>query len=186
MKKSKKIVDIASYILLGILTTLLIMAVVSALTGSVFPLLIVKSGSMEPVLERGDIILIEKVDPKNIVADPVKGDIIVFYKPGTDILIVHRAIQRTSNGFITKGDANNFPDAFSPISPEYIVGRWTGIKIPSWTGLGLLLLFLKGEIYAPYGKIVLITLLIINVILIVRDIFSRLRRSAQKEQSKEY
>jgi len=182
LKKISKILDLLMFTLLIILFGLLISAIIYNIRGEVFPVLVVKSGSMEPVLSRGDVIIIENVSSENIKADPVNGDIIVFYKPGTNVLIVHRAIHKVKEGFITKGDANVGSDHFSPISPEYIVGRWTGIKIPSWTGLGYLSLFLRGEIYPPYGKIILVVLIILNVFLIVKDVFSRLKKNAQKEK----
>lgn len=182
MRKLGRIFDTLMIVLLILLFGFLIFAVVYNVRGEVFPMLVVKSGSMEPVLYRGDVIIIEKVSPQDIRADPTNGDVIVFYKPGTSILIVHRAIHKVDTGFITKGDANVASDYFSPISSEYIVGRWTGIKIPYWTGVGYLSLFLRGEIYPPYGRIVLVILIIINVFLIVRDVFSRMKKNNRREK----
>ncbi|MEN2975468.1 MAG: signal peptidase I [Candidatus Caldarchaeales archaeon] len=185
MGKIKKAFNIIVFATLIILLGLLLAAAISSLTGEVFPLLVVKSGSMEPVLRRGDIILIEKIDPDKIRADIINGDIIVFYKPGTNLLIVHRAIEKVEDGYITKGDANMGSDYFSPIPPENIVGRWTGFKIPYWSGLGYLSLFLRGELYPPYGRIVLIVLIAINVILIVRDVVLRVKKNVQEEKKVE-
>lgn len=185
MKKTGKILNFFTYALLIMLFGLLILALVYNVGGEVFPILVVKSGSMEPVLYRGDVIIIEKVSPEDIRADPANGDVIVFYKPGTSTLIVHRAVNKVNNGFITKGDANAGSDYFSPIPPECIVGRWTGIKIPYWTGLGYLSLFLRGEIYPPYGRVVLIMLIIINLFLIVKDVFSRGKKNGQEERTVE-
>jgi signal peptidase len=182
LKKLSKILDLFMFTLLIILFGLLIFAMIYSVRGEVFPILVVKSGSMEPILSRGDVIIIQSVSPENINADPVNGDIIVFYKPGTNVLIVHRAIQKVNGGFITKGDANTSSDYFSPIPPQYIIGRWTGIKIPYWTGLGYLSLFLRGEIYPPCGKIVLIVLIILNVFLIVKDVVSRVKKNSRKEK----
>jgi len=111
------------FTLLIILFGLLIFAMIYSIRGEVFPILVVKSGSMEPVLSRGDVIIIQDVSPENINADPVNGDIIVFYKPGTNVLIVHRAVRKVNEGFITKGDANTSSDYFSPIPPEYIIAK---------------------------------------------------------------
>ncbi|MEM2818523.1 MAG: signal peptidase I [Nitrososphaerota archaeon] len=185
MKRLGRILDTFVIVLLILLFGLLILAAVYSVKGEVFPILVVKSGSMEPVLYRGDVIIIEKVTPEEIRADPVNGDVIVFYKPGTSILIVHRAIREVDAGFITKGDANTGSDYFSPVPPEYIVGRWTGVKIPYWTGLGYLSLFLRGEIYPPYGRIVLVILIIVNVFLIVKDVFSRVKKSGRREKTVE-
>jgi signal peptidase I len=45
---------------------------------------------MLPTLNIGDLIIVQKIDPAQIHADPLTGDILV-YKRG-DELIVHRAI----------------------------------------------------------------------------------------------
>ena len=73
----------------------------------------VRSGSMEPTFNTGDLIVLGKVDASDIK----KGDVITFKrpdKPGT--LVTHRvvAIETTKGGkqFETKGDANKTPDAW--------------------------------------------------------------------------
>lgn len=182
MGRREKAANSAAFIITIMLLGILLLAIIYNLSGEVFPLLVVKSGSMEPVLVRGDIIIMERIDPEMVRVGPVDGDVIIFYKPGTKTLIVHRAVGRVENGFITKGDANPGIDYFSPIPPENVVGRWTGIKIPYWTGLGYLSLFLRGEIYPPYGRIVLVLLLLINIIIIVRDILSRVKKDSQGEK----
>jgi len=95
-----------------------------------FPVLAVASGSMslpkgvpDPgwagpfsrTLHTGDLIVVEGVSASDIHPGqaPV-GDILVFHvSPGSDELIVHRAIGETTIGgtvyFITQGDANNAP-----------------------------------------------------------------------------
>jgi len=75
------------------------------------------SGSMEPTLQVGDLLIVQGgFDGDDIVAGPKPvGDIIIFRKPGNpDDLIVHRAIRKFQEGedwyFITKGDANALDD----------------------------------------------------------------------------
>ncbi len=160
----KRLTISASIIL--ILTVLLFGLVAYRVTGHVTPLLTVKSGSMRPTLEIGDVILMEPVSSSDIEV----GDVIIFYKPGTKQLIVHRVVEKTGEGLYTKGDANPTVDWWSPLPYEDVVGRWTGFKIPSWLGIGYLSLFFSGEIYPPYGKLVLIALIIINMVLMVKDL----------------
>ncbi|MCS7132393.1 MAG: signal peptidase I [Aigarchaeota archaeon] len=154
-------------------TLLLILAVLAAyrLTGHVTPLLIVKSGSMRPALEVGDVILMEPVRPEELEV----GDVIIFHNPISGDLIVHRIVKKTPEGVYTKGDANPGIDWWSPVPYENIVGRWTGFKIPNWTGIGYLSLFLSGDIYPPYGRIVLIILMVVNLYLILRDLMGHRR-----------
>lgn len=156
--------------------------------GMTFPLLVVKSGSMRPVIEVGDIIIVLPVNPSEIRADPVNGDVIVFYRPGekgaTGSIIVHRAVSRVSGGFITKGDANASPDYWGPVPFDHVIGRWTGISIPSWTGIGYISLFLRGEIYFPAGPLLVFILIILNIYLIIKDYSrSRSRRSGGDESA---
>ena len=71
----------------------------------------VLSGSMEPELGVGGLVVFKPVDGRDIVA----GDVISFKIPGIDTPICHRVIDRqeTAEGllFQTMGDANEDPDA---------------------------------------------------------------------------
>ena len=66
-------------------------------------LLIVKSNSMYPTLQKGDFILIKRNN------DCKKGDIIT-YDYESNYLVTHRIIEKNNNFFITKGDNNNSED----------------------------------------------------------------------------
>lgn len=159
-----------------ILTIILVAVFAYRITGHVTPLLTVKSGSMEPILSVGDVIIIEPISRQDLEV----GDVVVFYKPGTDQLIVHRVIRKTEQGIYTRGDANPGIDPWSPVPYENVVGRWTGLKIPSWTGIGYLSLFLSGEIYPPYGMLLLLSLIILNAVLIARDLVKYKRGSRDR------
>lgn len=91
---------------------------------------IVLSGSMEPAISTGDLLVIRREK------DYQTGDIISFWSDGT--LVTHRLVEQTSEGLVTKGDHNNAPDR-RPVQSEQIAGRvvW---RIP-W--LGNVLLFLR-------------------------------------------
>jgi signal peptidase len=83
---------------------------------------LVGSGSMEPKMYPGDVVIIAKVPADNIVV----GDVIQFRVP-EGITVMHRVIkiQETESGgktFITKGDANDEPDS-EPVIPDNVVGK---------------------------------------------------------------
>lgn len=82
------------------------------------------TGSMEPSLQVGDYIVIEKIDTDALN----EGDIISFYSDQSDIkgmLVTHRIVGRNDDGsFITKGDANPVSDIVT-VRPESIVGKYT-------------------------------------------------------------
>ena len=65
--------------------------------------LIVSSGSMEPELMVGDVIIIKECESYN------KGDIITF-NINNEYLVTHRIIEENENHYITKGDNNNSAD----------------------------------------------------------------------------
>ena len=73
---------------------------------------VVVTGSMEPEIKVGDIILIKRVPQSKIKV----GDDITFQ---TDKVITHRVIEVTEKGFITQGLANNVADGEIPYSNVY-------------------------------------------------------------------
>lgn len=81
-----------------------------------------KSASMTPTIGVGDGFF---VDP--FVREPDVGDIIVFVSETRGgALAVHRVIERTADGYVTKGDANELPDQANgepAIVPAMIRGR---------------------------------------------------------------
>lgn len=89
----------------------------------VFPIYpsVIATGSMEPLIKPGDVIIVKKVD-----ADEIKvGDIVQFQSE--NILISHRVIDVMMNeekkkSFKTKGDNNSIPDN-SLVSSEFVKGK---------------------------------------------------------------
>lgn len=185
----RETVRIAASVIIVSLLALAMVSIVQRLAGTSFPLLVVKTGSMEPAIRVGDVIVITAVDSRDIYAAPGTGDVIVFYTPRyegrEDHIIVHRAVQRNQGGFTTKGDANSVVDSWSPVPDRNILGRWTGIKIPYWTGLGFLSLFLRGEydpqisyllgFQARWGTLAIVAIVGLNVLTIARDVTRRVR-----------
>lgn len=85
--------------------------------------LIVLTGSMEPNIKSGDLIIVKQIAGKDVKKD----DVIAFFDPdgsGTSIL-THRVNEvYEENGtlyFKTQGDANNAEDR-SPVSEDKLVG----------------------------------------------------------------
>lgn len=98
--------------------------------------LTVLSGSMEPILYPGDLIIDKKVDTSELKV----GDI-VTYMYGDNFLATHRVIEvnKDSNSFKTKGDNNNAPDETN-VPAKMIVGKYM-FRIPY---LGFAIQKLKG------------------------------------------
>ena len=83
---------------------------------------VIYSGSMRPVFDTGDIVLISDVSAEEIKV----GDIIQFQNQNMSMPVVHRVYEIYEEGdntiFITKGDANSDPDR-APVLPNHIMGK---------------------------------------------------------------
>ena len=159
-KKSllKKILRLAVLILCGATVGINVyLANASSLIGNKLPMpfgygaAVVLSGSMEPELSKGDLIIVKPTDALTV------GKVVVFQDGRS--LVVHRIIEENGDEITTQGDANNTADA--PIKKAYVKGEvilaipYVGtavelIKTPIGTILILALAFLLME--APRFK----------------------------------
>lgn len=117
---------------------------------------VVMSGSMEPGLKVGSVVITRPLDIKSVN----KGDIITFRSPLNGELITHRIISLESSPSVilrTKGDANEHADPFV-VSSESLVGR-VCFSVPY---LGYIARFVKSRLgllftlYLPGLAIVLV------------------------------
>lgn len=137
-------------IVLAILLILVLLMVGSKLTKSDdvlgFTPLKVLTGSMEPAIKAGDLIIVKDIDKSNIR----EGDIIT-YKTNTTAFVTHRVVEvideEGNTMFRTKGDANNIEDK-NLVRKEDIVGKYI-FRVPAFgylsdfmsKPLGFILLF---------------------------------------------
>lgn len=128
--------------------------------------LIVLTGSMDPTIKAGDLIVTKKIDAEDVKV----GDVISFFDPAGNgsTIVTHRvvSIEIDENSgetfFRTKGDNNDIVD-MTPVPVENLVGRWEGTRF--W-GLGRVVLFTQSTV----GIIVIIAVIVagIFVYMIVR------------------
>ena len=78
-----------------------------------FSVYTVVTGSMEPEIMIGDIVIVRKVPQAEIKI----GDNITFLRG--DMVITHKVMKTTENGFITQGVANNTADSEVPYTSVY-------------------------------------------------------------------
>lgn len=101
-----------------------------------YEVLTVRSGSMEPALNRGDLIVVRPV----AMADVREGDVVLFAAGGDSVPTVHRVaginevelrIHDAASGetdvqteyrLVTKGDANEQPD-IQEVAEQQLMGR---------------------------------------------------------------
>lgn len=78
---------------------------------------VVISDSMNPTIEKGDLVLMQKIYVK-----PEIGDIITFKVPDVELPVTHRIISISGNEMITRGDANPNEDSWR-ITRSNILGK---------------------------------------------------------------
>ena len=107
-----------------------------------YPLVVVSSGSMEPNIYKGDIVIIKWKDPKDIEVGSHTdwtGDILLYDSTGListpdNQPVIHRVVGKEYNAveeqyyFVTHGDAN-FGIDLNKVPEESVIGVYAG-KIP--------------------------------------------------------
>lgn len=110
----------------------------------------VMSGSMEPAIHVGDVVVDERISP----LDALVGDVVTFRDPhGSHRAFTHRVrkitISRGYANFITKGDANNSVERWT-VRADGSIGR-VRYRLPH---LGYALFYM----HTPWGRIVFVIL----------------------------
>lgn len=115
--------------------------------------LVVESGSMEPAIPTGSVVFVNEKD-----REPEKGEVVTVSLPGSGrdpIYVTHRVSEVTTDGEIeTKGDANDNPDGYLPVSSVI------GTVLFHFPKAGLFLTFLQKS----HGYLILVgTVLFLNI-----------------------
>ncbi len=139
--------------ILGWMVTSLLSIGIIWFSVGVFPIYpsVIATGSMEPLIMPGDVILVEKVRNEKEIDKLKKGDIIQFRME--DFLVSHRIIEivegQNGKGYRTKGDNNNTEDT-DLVLPENVKGRVVQI-VPK---IGWPTLLLKQRKDVPLDKVI--------------------------------
>jgi signal peptidase len=116
----RTIIRAASLIVAMIAT---VCVIIPAATGAL-QCLIVLSGSMNPIMQPGDMVVVKTITPKDVRV----GDIIAYHDPGgaENVIVTHRAMQVEKDGgtinIHTKGDANEDFDTYT-VSQDDVIGE---------------------------------------------------------------
>lgn len=132
------------------------------------------SGSMEPELKVGGVVITRPVEAEDIRI----GDTITFYSPLSEKLTTHRVIAieaGSSSHFLTKGDANEDADPFV-VAAQNVVGR-VCFHIPYF---GYVAQFVK----TPLG--LLVTIFLPGIVVIVMEARNIRRVLTQKAIRRKY
>jgi signal peptidase len=133
-----------------------------------YDLYIVRSGSMEPAINVGDMVLAGPVGTGGI-----KPGVIISYESGKN-LITHRVLSIDGNTLITKGDANKEPDP-NPVRLSQVQSRYI-FRIPY---VGYVAGFLRTR---PGWLLSIVLPSIVLVGFIVKDIIKEASRNEKSEK----
>lgn len=132
----------------------------------------ITSGSMEPNINIGDIVIVEEVDETDLKV----GDVISYRKGQT--IITHRIAKiENSEGhniYITKGDNNNTEDM-----ENIEIDRIEGKVVLNISKIGYLAIFLK-------DKIVLISIVLCYILYIIHNNKIQKRKLLRREKRMAY
>lgn len=135
--------------------------------------LIVLTGSMDPEIKSGDLIICKQIDSKEVKAD----DVIAFFDPesSSNSVLTHRVVELVDEdgtlSYRTKGDANNTVDR-ALVPADNLVGIYQ-FKIP---GAGNIAMFMQ----TPAGLIVCVVIPL--ALLIGYDLLRRKRYEKKNQQ----
>jgi len=123
-----KTLKIIYYVFIGAIALIALLLVVSVLpiTGN-YKVLTVLSGSMQPDIKMGSVVVVKPHSTSSGQADYKIGDIITFgeiskTKTPTTHRIYEIKVENSQPIYITKGDANNAPDQ-KEITGKEIIGK---------------------------------------------------------------
>ena len=136
--------------------------------------MIVLSGSMEPTYHVGSLLYVDDVAESDLEV----GDAITFYLD-SDTLVTHRivSIDEEAGTYTTKGDANEVDDG-NALTYDQILGEPV-FNIPK---LG----YLAAKLSSTSGKIIYITIIVVDVILMYMGdlIFAKEQKEKDKDKEK--
>jgi signal peptidase len=170
-----KIFKVIYYIFIGLIIVIAGLLIISAfpITGN-YKLMIVQSGSMEPTIKMGSVVMVKPVSDYKI------GDVITFgpyskTKAPTSHRIYDIKVVDGQPVYITKGDANNAPDA-REITKRDVLGKVL-FSIP-YIGYAV------DAAKKPFGFMLII---IVPAVIIIYDearkIFEEIRKKRQEKIS---
>jgi signal peptidase I len=175
MKLTIKLIE---NILFGGLILIFLCSIYISLTPSMFgyKVMTVLSGSMEPDIKPGDVIIDKGINPVLVKI----GDVIT-YKAANNILITHRVLDIEEKSgqvfFKTKGDANNVEDE-KLVSEEDLVGTLV-LRIPY---VGYALRFVNSRFGLALFILIPIFILLIDQIITILSELKKVKTAKSEEK----
>ena len=122
---------------------------------------VIISGSMEPAIDIGDMVIVHKQNGYEV------GDVVSYH---SSTPVTHRIVEKTPDGYITQGDANNARD--QEIEKSRVIGKVIKI-IPK---VGTVIFFFQ----EPLGMVLLLLVLfaLIEIPIFFRKVHDNPREGA--------
>lgn len=175
----KKIGNILFYVVLISLLSISVIMVKSAKEGKQPTIMghkffTVLTGSMEPTIRVGDLIIAKETNPQDIKP----GDIITFGSLNSDNITTHRVKEVLNENneikYITQGDANNIKDP-SPIESKVLVG-----KVVKWIPkAGAIMAWMKSNL-----SLIIVVIIAITALGAIRSGLKNKLKSIDEEENK--
>jgi signal peptidase I len=127
----------------------------------------VLSNSMQPAFSAGDMLFVNEKPTSKIAVNDV-----ITFKESNRKLITHRVVDKTKQGFMTKGDNNNIKDE-EIVAPENVVGT-LAFTIPK-AG------YVSKFVSSPWGITLLILIPLLGYLLLeIYDLISKFLARKEK------
>lgn len=155
MKLLRTLVNLVSVAAIGI-AAILLLALTVAPAAFGYKTYVVLSGSMEPSIQTGAVIFATPVPPASLQV----GDVIVYNRSDVNETVTHRILEKRDDGsgkptFITKGDANSAPDAWTVQYPGNTAGK-VALAIP-YVG------YVTHALGGPQGRLALLVVPVVTL-----------------------
>lgn len=120
MRTSEYVLENLLFVLIAVIFAYGIYSTVGLALGTDVPVVAVTSGSMEPALHRGDMIVVHGTAYEDIEV----GDVLVYTTDEMPVPIIHRVIKKNASALETRGDNNRFQHAFERhVTRDEILGK---------------------------------------------------------------
>lgn len=126
METTKKVLVWTYYVLLTLFAFLTVASIVVPAIGDATPRLVI-SGSMEPTIMTGDLVVSKNLDEEE--RKKLRVNDVITFQPEKEnpALVTHRIVQKSASSagvsYVTKGDANDVNDA-EVVQSGQVVGKY--------------------------------------------------------------
>jgi signal peptidase I len=98
--------------------------------------ILINGTSMEPDIKANDLIIVREADVYQV------GDAVAYRNPALNVVVFHRIVGKVLDGFILKGDNNDWEDSYIPTYTDIIGKQWG-----HFTKIGKIFVFIRQPLF---------------------------------------